>query len=97
MFDLLEKDLILGLITLIVIIPLYYKMGLLNWLTGKKNGNGKINHVKEKLEEIEENHLAHVQQGIDKLDNKTEILIRGQDKIISILEEVKTYGVKLRE
>jgi hypothetical protein len=35
LITILDKNLIIGLIVLVVIVPVYYKMGLLNWLTGK--------------------------------------------------------------
>ena len=38
--NLLENNLLLGLILFLIIIPLYSKLGLLDWIMGKKNGNG---------------------------------------------------------
>ena len=58
-----------------------------------KNGNGNWNketNIKEQLDSIELNHLGHLEKGITDLQISS-------TKILDLLNEIKTYGVKIRK
>lgn len=78
--------LIIGLILLLfakdLVKPILVKLG---WI---KNGNEK--KVTEQLENIESNHLEHLEKGIVELQITS-------NKILDTLEEFREYGIKIRK
>ena len=68
----------------IVALFILWQAGLL----GKKGINGK-SKVEEKLDLIKDNHMEHIQAGIN------DILVE-QTKVTQILNEFKEYGIPIR-
>jgi hypothetical protein len=100
-------QLLSGNIGAVVILLVLWKSGLLKYLVERKNGGekdlngnsvGKRNvDISAKLDLITDNHLEHVQVGIDEIKRGINDLQSCIKKANNTLENLDRFGIKIRK
>src|SRR3990167_9329439 len=83
LLNILQSNLFLGLLVLLIIVPLYVKLGII----GKKNGNGngknpQVTELQTQMDTMQNNHLSHIAEKLDK------IIEQNQEQLF-ILRDIK--------
>jgi len=91
----LEKNILLGILVLLVVVPVYYKIGLLNWITGKGNGEAKDKTGDNKDLSSQMSRLAqHYNHDTTTLLQK---ILDNQRETQNTLRNFEQFGIKIRK
>ena len=63
--NILQSNLLIGIILFLVIIPVYHRMGLLGWLFGK-NGGSKLEN---KIDELQRHYNDETTQALGRIED----------------------------
>ena len=87
----LDTNLIIGLLVLLVIIPIYYKIGLLNWLTGKS----KSDVSDDKRHTRGDNFYLDISRELGGVHEKLKVLPEIKTEVKRIADHVNTQNHRL--
>ena len=95
----LDKNLIIGLLLLLVIFPVYYKMGLLNWIVGKGNdGKPKIkDDLSSKMTQLQQHYNHDTTRDLELLMTEQKTMKESIVRIENTLNNFEKFGIKIRK
>lgn len=92
----LDKNLLIGLLVLLVIFPVYYKMGLLNWITGRSNGKENTD-LSSQMTKLREHYNHDTTRDLQSIIQKQDLMHDSLKNIENRLNNFETFGIKIRK